>query len=346
MRLHEVANVGLGFGPQAARTFALAARTISAQLSDELPILDCQPTELGFGHFVRAAECLDFDQKLLVGVDHVQLDIRDTTRTQYQNTGSRPILRFRSPRRTSGPMAEGVEIDLAKLRQLIIEHTGEGRAFTRRSLSMQATAGRNPDLIRDIMRVDKRKPTIESVSGICNALGIPLSAVVKGVDINAESLTEWLKVGGSVAAGVWREQADWPRDDWYEIEVDINTEPGSHVGLVVEGRSMDKVLPPGTILRCVDLIGSDIELEDGDYVVVEQHRSGLYETTVKRLQRRPDGAWELCAESTLPEFREPIFIGKPNKPGHYDGFDDTTRVKAVVIDAYLPLRRRRKRPAR
>jgi SOS-response transcriptional repressor LexA len=240
-------------------------------------------------------------------------------------------------------MAEGVEIDLAKLRQLVVEHTGPGRHFTRRSLSLAATDGRNPDLIRDIMRVDKRKPTIESVSGICKALGVPLSLVVKGVDLTAESLTEWLVVGGAVAAGVWREQTEWPRDDWYEIEVDISTEPGRHFGVVVEGRSMDKVLPPGTILRCVDIIGSDLEPEDGDYVIVEQQRGGLYETTVKRLSRRPDGRWELCAESTLPEFREPIPIGKPDKPGHYDTMGATTRVKAIVIDAYLPLRRRRKR---
>jgi SOS-response transcriptional repressor LexA len=242
-------------------------------------------------------------------------------------------------------MAEGVEIDLAKLRQLIVEHTGPGRGFSRRSLSLAATGGRNPDLIRDIMRVDKRKPTIESVSGICNALGVPLSVVVKGVDRSADSLTEWLVVSGSVAAGVWREQPDWSRDDWYEIEVDFNTEPGQHNGLVVEGRSMDKVLPPATVLRCVDVIGSELEPMDGDYVVVEQKRGDLYETTVKRLARRSDGNWELRAESSLPEFRDPIFIGKPDEPGRYNGMDDTTRVKAIVIDAYLPLRRRRKRPA-
>jgi hypothetical protein len=245
-------------------------------------------------------------------------------------------------------MAEGVEIDLAKLRQLIVESTGTGKPFSRRSLSLTATDGRNPDLIRDIMRVDKRKPTIESVSGICKALGVPLSAVVKGVDLSAESLTEWLMVSGAVAAGVWREQYDWPRDDWYEIEVDINTEPGTHAGLVVEGRSMDKVLPPGTILRCVDLIGSDMDPEDGDYVVVEQKRGDLYETTVKKLSRRDDGNFELLAESTLPEFRDPIFIGRPGDPadGRFDAMDHTTRVKAVVIDAYLPLKRRRRRSPR
>jgi hypothetical protein len=79
-------------------------------------------------------------------------------------------------------------------------------------------------------------------------------------------------------------------------------------------------------------------------VIVEQQRGDLYETTVKRLARRPDGVYELCAESTLPEFRDPIVIGKPDTSGHFDGMDDTTRVKAIVIDAYLPLRRRRKRP--
>jgi SOS-response transcriptional repressor LexA len=281
----------------------------------------------------------------VIGVSHVLRYMRVDTRTQYPNAGIGPILRARSRSGTTGLMAEGVEIDLAKLRQLVIEHTGEGRSFSRRSLSLAATNGRNPDLIRDIMRVDKRKPTIESVSGICKALGVPLSSVVKGVDLTAESLTEWLTVSGAVAAGVWREQVDWPRDDWYEIEVDINTEPGSHVGVVVEGRSMDKVLPPGTILRCVDLIGSDLEPQDGDYVIVEQKRGSLYETTVKRLSRRPDGDWELCAESTLPEFRDPIFIGKPGDPasGRFDGMDDTTRVKAIVIDAFLPLRRRRTR---
>ena len=326
----------LGLGPEPARNFPL----IAAQLFDELPIPQGESPEGALSHSVRGAEGVDFCEN---GMSHALRYMRVDTRTQYPNAGSSPILRGRSRWRTSGLMAKGVEIDLAKLRQLIIERTGPGRPFTRRSLSMQATAGRNPDLVRDIMRVDKRKPTIESVSGICNALGIPLSAVVKGVDLSVESLSEWLTVTGAVAAGVRREQEEWPRDEWFEIEVDINTEPGRHVGLIVEGRSMDKVLPPGTVLRCVDLIGSGLEAEDGDYVIVEQQRAGLYETTVKRLSRRPDGAWELCAESSLPEFREPIYIGKPSAPGRYDGMEDTTRVKAIVIDAYLPLRRRRKR---
>jgi hypothetical protein len=331
-----MADLLFSLGPQTTRTMP----PVATQLLDELPVADCLPAESAFRHFVSGEKGVDLGED---GVRHASGYMRVSTRTQYPYAGIGPILRVGSRSGRSKGMAEGVEIDLAKLRQMVIENTGPGRAFTRRSLSLAATDGRNPDLIRDIMRVDKRKPTIESVSGICKALGVPLSVVVKGVDLTTESLTEWLRVSGAVAAGTWREQAEWPRDDWYEIEVDINTEPGRHVGSVVEGRSMDKVLPPGTVLRWVDVIGSGIEPVDGDYVIVEQKRGDLYETTVKRLSRRVDGAWELCAESTLPEFREPIFIGRPSEAGQYDGMGDETRVKGIVIDAYLPLRRRRKR---
>lgn len=246
-------------------------------------------------------------------------------------------------------MNAAVEIDLAKLRKLIVDTTGPGKKFTRRALSMAATEGRNPDLVRDLMRVDKRKPTIEAVAGICGVLGIPLSEVVKGVAPTLPDRTEWLKVGGSVAAGVWKEQTEWPRDDWYEIEVDSSDFEGDHFGLTVEGRSMERTLPPGTVLRCVDLIGSGVEIQDGDYVIVERKQGPLREVTCKRLRRQNGGDWELVAESYQPEFREPIVIGKPidsDDGPNFDGIDEKEiRVKALVIDAYLPLARRRRRPA-
>jgi hypothetical protein len=328
-----MADLLLGLRPEAARTIA----TFSSKVLDEFPVAEREAPERALGHRVCGAEGVDLGENWMC---HAPGYMRVDTRTQYPSAGKGPIiLRARSRSGQTGHMAEGVEIDLAKLRQLIVENTGPGKRFSRRSLSLEASDGRNPDLIRDLMRVDHRKPTIESVSGICKALGIPLSLVVKGVDLKAESLTEWLGVTGGVAAGVWREQSEWHRDEWYEIEVDINTTPGAHTGLIVEGRSMDKVLPPGTILRCIDLIGSNMEPEDGDYVIVEQHRGGL----VKKLSRRPDGVYELVAESTLPEFRDPITIGKPDASGSFDGLDDTTRVKAIVIDAFLALKRRRKR---
>lgn len=294
---------------------------------------------------MRPAERFDIRKEGMIS--HTDLDIRVATRMQGQSAGTVPVLRDAARWGTSGLMEEQVEIDLARLRQLITENAGKGKRFTRRGLSLAATDGKNPDLVRDIFRVDKRKPTIQSVSGICRALGVPLSAVVKGVDYTGETINEWLVVTGTVAAGVWREQVEWPRDEWYEIEVNLSDQPGHHVGLVVEGRSMDKTLPEGTILRCVDLIGSNIDIQPDDYVIVEQRRNGLTETTCKRLSRRADGDWELLAESTLPQFQQPIHIGKPvetHDAAVFDAMDEhEIRVKALVIDAYLPLRRRNKR---
>lgn len=248
-------------------------------------------------------------------------------------------------------MVKALEIDTAKLMRLIVDNTGERggtKRFTRRGLSLCASEGKNPDLIRDFMRSNSKAPAYESVAGICRALGVPLSAVVKGVEPRVLGLKEWLTVSGTVVAGVWREQSEWSHDEWFQVEVDTVEGGEGHQGLVVEGRSMDRSLPPGTILRCIPLIGSGLTFEDGDYVIVEKLQAALRETTCKRLALRPDGNWELRAESTLPEFRDPIFIGKPidrpDGPG-FDGVtDDEIRVRAVVIDAYLPLARRKRRP--
>lgn len=343
MTTHEVVDSLLRFRPDASWLSTFAA----SQLSDEPPISDRLAAKGALGHLVLREEVLD------LGQDRVMLHsgciTRVATRMQANSAGSVPILRVRARFATNSVMERGVEIDLAKLRQLVIDNAGPGRPFTRRGLSMKATGGRNPDLIRDLMRADARKPTIQSVAGICAVLGTPLSDIVKGVTPTVQEATQWLSVGGAVSAGIWREQTEWPRDDWYEIEVPASDESGDHFGVVAEGRSMEKIFPPGTVLRCVNLIGSEIHFQDGDYVIVERRQGSLYESTCKRLVRRPDGNWELCAESHQPEFKEPMFIGKPDESAGGYGFDglneDETRVKALVIDAYLPLRRRRQRPS-
>jgi hypothetical protein len=137
-----------------------------------------------------------------------------------------------------------------------------------------------------------------------------------------------------VQAGVWREQTEWPPDECYEARVGPPLVDGDRFGAVVDGKSMDKKLPPGTILECVRLIGSGIAPKSGDYVIVERAQGGLREVTCKRLSQRANGDWELIAESTQPEFREPIPIGHPDE-GHWG--DDETRIVAIVVRARLLL---------
>lgn len=218
---------------------------------------------------------------------------------------------------------------------------------------MEASQGRNPDVVRDIFRVDKRVPLLATVIDLATAMGREPSEFI-GASLGRTDTSDWLRVVGEVEAGVFREQAEWSPADWYEVEVGASDHPGEHSGLVVRGRSMDKVLPPGTVLRCVPVIGLGIDIESGDYAIVERKEGALTETTVKRLDRNKAGEWSLVAESTLPEFSSPVFIGKPKDDeemvfdiGH-EGSPELkfgeVRVRALVIDAYLPLRRRKTRP--
>lgn len=266
--------------------------------------------------------------------------MRVDTRWSSNFAGSVPLLRGMPRIGHSIDMSEGVKIDLAKLRALIVANSGPGKRMTRRALSLKASDGRNPDLVRDIMRVDKRKPTLETAAGICAALGVELSEVVKGVK-PAEAADEWLTVSQAVQAGVWREQTEWAPDDVYQVKVGEPLVEGDRYGAVVEGRSMDRKLPPGIVLECVRLIGSGLTPRDGDYVIVERKQGALRELTCKRLSQRPDGDWELCAESTLPEFSEPIPIGHPD-PEHWG--DDEISIVAIVVRAHLQLLGTERRP--
>lgn len=244
----------------------------------------------------------------------------------------------------AGMSATPNNIDYELLRKLVQEKLPNHKSA--RSVSMQATDKRNPDLVRNLLEgTDSAFP---SVFSLCNVLDIPLASVLKGVQIAERPAREWLTVNGEVEAGLFRPHPEWSGDDWYQVEVEYLDSGRPHHGLVVRGNSMEKRLPPGTILRCEDMIGSDLIFRDGDYVIVEKNIGGLFELTCKRLSQRQDGAWELIAESDRPEFRDPIYIGRPIENSDGPGFDgltdDEVRVKAIVVDAYLPLARRRNRP--
>lgn len=329
-------NLCFCLGPQAP--WSGAPTVVAAELFHELPVAEGKPAKRALGHVVSAAECLDFTENRW---SHDGAYMRVDTRFQEDCAGIGPLLRV-APRSGHTPdMADQVKIDLQKLRALIVANTGPGKPFTRRSLSLKASNGRNPDLVRDLMRVNDRKPTLETAAGICQAVGVDLSTVVRGVQAATEA-DEWMTVCQAVQAGVWREEVDWPADDRFEVKVGVPVEEGERYGAVVEGRSMDRVLPPGTVLECVKLIGSDIDVQDDDLVIVERVQGALRELTCKRLSRRPDGEYELRAESTLPEFGEPIPIGSPD-PEHWG--DDETRIVAVVIRAHLHLHRSLRRKA-
>lgn len=149
--------------------------------------------------------------------------------------------------------------------------------------------------------------------------------------------TLWVK--GSVAAGVWREQIDWPQDEWYPIEVGLPSAPGvERFALRMDGFSMDKTIPPGSNLECIRVAFGEIDPQDGDLVIAQRKRHELIEMTCKRLVRTGD-VWELKCESTKPEFRDMVInLGRADVD---HSSDDETVIVGIVVNAQQSHFRRR-----
>ncbi|UAB76992.1 S24 family peptidase [Erythrobacter sp. SCSIO 43205] len=237
-------------------------------------------------------------------------------------------------------MTQQPRINVPALKKAIIEATGPGKKMSRRKLSLLASGGKNPDLVRDLInRGQDKKVTVETLTGLASALERDHSDFLLGSP-SAPVGAIRISVVGKVEAGAWRESEEWPEEDRYEIEVMPSPFASSErFGLRVEGYSMDKLFLPGTILDCFKLYGADgLTPEPGDVVIVQRRRGALIETTCKRLERLADGAFQLRAESTRPEFAEPIPIGAPSEE-HFG--DDETTIIGIVNAAVTPLLNRR-----
>lgn len=149
---------------------------------------------------------------------------------------------------------------------------------------------------------------------------------------------EELWVRASVAAGVWKEHAEWPADEHYTIEVGPSpVRGGERFALRMEGLSMDKVIPPGSDLECLRVAFGVVEPIPGDLVIIERHSHDLTEMTCKRLDREGD-EWIARAESSQPEFQEPIRLGKPDANLYTD---TECRIIGIVLNAHQNHWRRR-----
>lgn len=141
-----------------------------------------------------------------------------------------------------------------------------------------------------------------------------------------------LLVGGAVAAGVWREQAEV--FDSFEIETPAPFKESQRFGYVVEGNSMDLCYEPGTVLDCISIYTNGVEPLTGDHVIVERVKpDGLRELTVKEFAER-EGKFYLVPRSSRPEFYSEIEIGTPSIDAM--DFDGEVRVIAFVVSAIPP----------
>jgi SOS-response transcriptional repressor LexA len=241
-------------------------------------------------------------------------------------------------------MTEKPLFDVAHLRRVLEEATGPDSKWNARSLSLAASAGKSPHLVRDIVRGKSSNPQLETILGLAKALGMDIAQLIPSTAtlmprVGMTGSAERLEVVGAVAAGVWREQTDWAEEDRYSIEVGPNpVAGGERFALRMEGHSMDKIIPPGSDLECLRVSYGVVEPQPGDIVIVQRDRHDLHELTCKRLDH--DGTnFILRAESTRAEFQEPIVIGRPDED-HFG--DDGINIIGIVLRSHQNLYQRRR----
>lgn len=151
----------------------------------------------------------------------------------------------------------------------------------------------------------------------------------------APEVSEWVEVSGSVQAGVWRAQSDWPAAERYDVRFGPPPYAGAkRFGVRMEGLSMNRTIPPSADLECLWIKFSDVEAKPGDLVIAERTRHDLTEMTCKRLAAEGDELVLRC-ESTEPEFQDEVIrVGKPDRD---TVTDDEVRLIGIVLSAKLDL---------
>jgi SOS-response transcriptional repressor LexA len=185
----------------------------------------------------------------------------------------------------------------------------------------------------------------KQIATVLEPRGVPRSDVLRLAGITGElgallrnseaaDTNEWTDVTGSVAAGVWKAQTDWPAAEHYQVRFGPSRySKEQRFGVRMEGLSMNRTISPGSDLECLWVKFSPIPPRPGDLVIVERNAHDLFELTCKRLAMDGDN-YVLRCESYEPEFQEAIYLGKPDD-GHFT--DDEVRVVGIVISAKLDL---------
>jgi transcriptional regulator with XRE-family HTH domain len=175
-------------------------------------------------------------------------------------------------------------------------------------------------------------PSSEHLRNAAVALNVSYEWLATGRGAQARGRVPGLRLLGTVAAGLWSEVPELQENLLERVPVapDTRYPADAQYALRVQGTSIDKVAPNGSIIAVVDIAAAGIEPRVDDLVCVERRRGSLVETSVKRVKRGRKGL-ELWPESTDPQ-QKPLLMA--------DGKSETTvEIKALVIGIYMPIAR-------
>lgn len=189
------------------------------------------------------------------------------------------------------------------------------------------------DLVKKLAPVFENRGVAKSEVFSLAGLTGDLERLINSASVDSAN-TDWLTVRGSVAAGVWKEQSEWPATEHYDVR--FGPSPYGNMerfAVRMDGLSMNRTIQPGADLECLYVKFSPVPPRPGDLVIVERKAHDLVELTCKRLAMDGD-EWVLLCESYEPEFQEPIRIGKPDDQ---DFTDNEISVVGIVLSAKLDL---------
>lgn len=147
------------------------------------------------------------------------------------------------------------------------------------------------------------------------------------------SILGCITVRGTVAAGLWSEDSEWPEENQYKVPFDthiFNEYASDRVfSLKVRGDSMDMEYKEGTYLYCVPMALIKRKLATGDHVIVEREHTGKFEATIKEIEFDQSGKILLWPRSHNPDHQSALVISDPTIANRSD--NTIIKITAIVI---------------
>jgi transcriptional regulator with XRE-family HTH domain len=218
------------------------------------------------------------------------------------------------------------------------------RLMEEKGLNPHSTASRArlpEDTVRDIVRGKTKDPGASKLLRIARVLDTSIEALLSDDDAppapvgsSSSGKEILLPVAYSCAAGVFLETDD-------SSQVEPRMEPAEYFPTyarwpqwleVVEGDSIDKLIPSGALIHVVDAQAMGYAPANGDIVVVQRTRLGglLRERTVKQIGIDGNGV-KLWPRSHNPSFQTPLDLAA----GTVRGDDVQVTIVGKVLQAYI-----------
>lgn len=131
---------------------------------------------------------------------------------------------------------------------------------------------------------------------------------------------------GLVQAGSWTEEPFFEATETVSAVPDPRYKGMRQYALKVVGTSMNQRIREGAYALCVDWADLGMDLQHDQIVVVQRHRAGMYETTIKQVDRASNGHIQLMPRSNDPKHQDPLVLND----GHQEGHDDV-EVQVVAL---------------